>query len=248
MLSCGRVSRFVIASFFISFTFLRSILFDYVEHSFTISVFAFGLFVCNFIFNFVTDAIVLRLMGMTELSDIEYIHRIRQGDTNSYAYLVRRYQRMVFSLVVKTIPNVADAEDVTQEIFVKVYQSLSQFNASSKFSTWLYRVACNYCFSHLRRKREYTISLDDEKNVSNDYSDFEEQLENAEKEERIAWLDEILVQLPPEELWIVTLYYKESASVREIAEITRLNESNVKVKLHRARKWMKAEMEKRMRK
>lgn len=199
-----------------------------------------------FISTFVTNASHLRLMDMTELSDIEYIHRIRQGDTNAFVHLVRRYQRMIFSLVVKMVGNETDAEDITQEIFIKVYQSLAKFREDSKFSTWVYRVACNFCFSHLRKSHETLISLNEETTFDNECSDFEEQLENTAKEERIQWLDALLEQLPAEELWIVTLYYKQNVSVREISEITRLSESNVKVKLHRTRKWIKSEMEKRM--
>ncbi len=182
---------------------------------------------------------------MTNLSDIEYIHRIRQGDTNCFVHLVRRYQQMIFSLVVKMVENETDAEDITQEIFIKVYQSLSKFREDAKFSTWLYRVACNYCFSHFRKHREDLVSLE-ENGVKADFSDFEEEIENADREEKIRCLDEILKQLPPEELWIVTLYYKEDISVREISVITNLSESNVKIKLHRSRKWMKSEMEKRI--
>ncbi len=185
-------------------------------------------------------------MDMTELSDIEYIHRIRQGDTNAFVYLVRRYQRMIFSLVVKMVGNEAEAEDITQEIFIKVYQSLSKFREDSKFSTWIYRVACNFCFSYLRKSRESVVSLNEEITLVSECSDFEEQLENAAKEERIQWLDAVLNELPAEELWVVTLYYKENVSVHEISEITNLSESNVKVKLYRTRKWIKSEMEKRM--
>ena len=199
-----------------------------------------------FISTFVTDVFHLRLMDMTELSDIEYIHRIRQGDANAFVHLVRRYQRMIFSLVVKMVGNETEAEDLTQEIFIKVYQSLAKFREDSKFSTWIYRVACNFCFSHLRKSRENIVSLNEEIALVSECSDFEEQLENAAKEERIQWLDAVLNRLPAEELWIVTLYYKENVSVHEISEITRLSESNVKVKLHRTRKWIKSEMEKRM--
>jgi RNA polymerase sigma-70 factor (ECF subfamily) len=185
-------------------------------------------------------------MDMTNLSDIEYIHRVRQGDTNAFVYLVQRYQRMIFSLVVKTVGNSSEAEDITQEIFIKVYQSLPKFREDSKFSTWLYRVACNFCFSHLRKQRDNFVSLNEEIISAGEFSDFEEQLENAAKEERIQWLDALLKELPAEELWIVTLYYKENLPVHEISEITNLSESNVKVKLHRTRKWIRCEIEKRM--
>ena len=186
-------------------------------------------------------------MDMTEISDIEYIHRIRQGDTNAFVYLVRRYQRMIFSLVVKMVGNQTEVEDLTQEIFIKVYQSLAKFREDSKFSTWIYRVACNFCFSHLRKSHDRFISLNEEMAAANECSDFEQELEQAASEERIQSLDAVLSQLPAEELWIVTLYYKENVSVHEISEITRLSESNVKVKLHRTRKWIRSEMEKRMR-
>lgn len=199
-----------------------------------------------FISIFVTDVACLRLMGMSNLSDIECIQRIRMGDTHAFVHLVHRYQRMIFSLVLKMVDKEADAEDLTQEIFIKVYQSIPKFREDSKFSTWLYRIACNFCFSYMRRPIDNVLSLNEEITSSEDYSDFEENMEQTTKEERMQWLDIVLKLLPAEELWIVTLYYKESMPLREISQITGIGESNVKVKLYRARKWMKSEIEKRM--
>lgn len=195
---------------------------------------------------FVTALVQLRLMVMNHPDDIEYIHRVKDGDIEAFSFLVSRYQRMIFSLVVKTVGDEMEAEDITQEIFIKVYQSLSKFREDSKFSTWVYRIACNFCFSQLRKHKDEVVSLNEEIQTGEQFSDFEEKLAQSQKEERIRLLDNALKKLPPEELWIVTLYYKENVPVNEISKITGIGESNVKVKLFRTRKWLKSEIEKQL--
>ncbi len=181
---------------------------------------------------------------MNNLDDITYIERIRQGDAQAFVYLLRRYRQVVFSLVLRIVENQADAEDVTQDIFIKVYQSLDKFRGDAKFSTWLYRVAYNQSVTHIRHKRENSLPLCDESLSDGEPTDFEENIFRQSREEQLRCLDQALNLLSAEDLWIVTLYYKAEASVREIANITGLSESNVKVKLHRIRLWLKTEIEK----
>lgn len=181
---------------------------------------------------------------MNNLDDITYIERIRQGDAQAFVYLLRRYRQIVFSLVLRIVENQTDAEDVTQDIFIKVYQSLDKFRGDAKFSTWLYRVAYNQSVTHIRHKRENSLPLCDELLSDGEPTDFEENIFRQSREEQLRCLDQALNLLSAEDLWIVTLYYKAEASVREIANITGLSESNVKVKLHRIRLWLKTEIEK----
>src|SRR3989344_1214542 len=92
--------------------------------------------------------------------DLEIIRKVTSGDAAAYQGLVRKYQDKVFRLCVSMLRD-SGAEDAAQEVFIKVYESLSRFRGESAFSTWLYRVASNHCLNILaKRKREKTESLD----------------------------------------------------------------------------------------
>lgn len=111
----------------------------------------------RFYITFVTYQIFLRHTGMAEFDDIYFIRRIKDGHTDAFVHIVRRYERMVFTIVNKIVSRRVEAEDIVQEIFIKVFQSLKQFREESNFATWLYRIAYNTTISELRkRKHEFT--------------------------------------------------------------------------------------------
>ena len=180
---------------------------------------------------------------MTSFDDIYYVRLIKDGDTNAFVHIVRRYQRMVFTIVSKIVINTKDAEDITQEIFIKIYQSLSKFRGESEFSTWLYRIAYNTAITEVRKTKREFLSFDDlaEKAPEHDISD---QIEESGTEERLQYLDTVLKQLNPEDAFLITLFYLNNQSVQDISQISNLSPSNVKVKLHRIRKFMNSEINK----
>src|SRR5258708_4197098 len=96
-------------------------------------------------------------------SDIEIISRVLKGEQQAYAELVKRYQNYVFTLTLRFIKSREDAEEVSQDIFVKAYRSLADFRGESKFSTWLYTIVNTTCITFLRKKRLDVQSLDNEK-------------------------------------------------------------------------------------
>jgi len=98
----------------------------------------------------------------TGLSDTEIISRVLQGEKNAYAELVTRYQNYVFTLTLRFTKNREDAEEISQDIFVKAYRSLADFRGASKFSTWLYTIVNTTCITFLRKKKLEIKSLDDE--------------------------------------------------------------------------------------
>lgn len=173
---------------------------------------------------------------MNLIDDQFYITKIIKGDTKSFAVLVDRYKDLVFTLALRLLKNKEEAEDVSQDIFIKVYKSLSKFKGDSKFSTWIYRITYNSCLDTLKKyKQEYQIvPLDD-------YTGHQAIiLENAfdalaEKEQKQT-IEDCLHRLPNEDSFLLTLYYFEEQSLDEISKILGLTANNVKVKLFRSRK------------
>jgi RNA polymerase sigma-70 factor (ECF subfamily) len=174
-------------------------------------------------------------------SDLFYIQRIKAGDIQAFTAIVSNYQRMVFSIVMKIVGNREDAEDITQDIFIKVFKSLEQFKEESEFSTWLYRIAYNTTLSELRKKKWSFVSINDDFTTENEiFTDEKEE----EIEIKLQYLDKVLKKLPPDEIFLVTLYYMDEQSIENISKISNLSVSNVKVKLHRIRKKLALELNK----
>src|ERR1700754_4756487 len=98
----------------------------------------------------------------SKLSDIELIQQTLSGNQSAYADLVKRHQRFVFTLALRFAKNREDAEEITQDCFVKAYRSLTSFQRQSKFSTWLYSIVYTTAMTSLRKKRIDTVSVDDE--------------------------------------------------------------------------------------
>lgn len=157
------------------------------------------------------------------------------GDAAAYRLLVNKYQHFAYTLAVRITRNDEDAEEVTQDAFVKAYASLSKFKGESKFSTWLYTIVLNLAKSKVRRRKETHQNIDDlnlQTAVDND---------GARKSERSYYVEQAIASLPEDEAAIVTLFYMEDQSLDEISRVMNLTITNTKVKLFRARKKM-AEM------
>lgn len=169
-------------------------------------------------------------------TDTYYIERIQAGDMACFACLLDKYSRQVFSLIVKVVGNREDAEELAQDVFVKVYRNLSSFKGDSSFSTWIYRIAYNTAISETRRKKHEFLAI--EESVINNVSEEEvaDALGRSDNSEQMNRLEAALAQLPPDERAIILLFYMKEKSIDEIAVITGLTASNIKVKLHRIRK------------
>ena len=173
-------------------------------------------------------------------NDLFCIQRIKAGDIRAFSEIVSKYQKMVFSIVLKIVENKEDAEDITQEIFIKVYKSLNSFKDESEFSTWLYRIAYNTTISELRKRKIFYVSINEDSNAVNE--EFTDEEEIDEKEIKLKYLDKVLKKLHPDEIFLVTLYYHEEQSIEAISRISNLSIANVKVKLHRIRKKIALEL------
>ncbi len=169
---------------------------------------------------------------MNSINENDIIERITGGDTEAFSYIVSNYKDMVFNIVCKIIPDCQDAEDITQDVFVKVFQNLDSFKFKSKLTTWIYTIAYNEAINATRRKANDFIAIPDNFDIKDNDTDEEvtysdELLETLKKE---------MVNLDPLDNLLLTLYYNMENSVEEIAEITGLTPANVKVRLFRTRK------------
>lgn len=173
---------------------------------------------------------------MTLNNDQHYINKVKEGDTNSFAILVDNYKDMVFSLALKIMRNREEAEEVSQDTFIKAFRSLHSFKGDSKFSTWLYKITYNNCMDRTKRiSRSYNAQTIDTV-VENKIESSESILDSIERKERAKLIEQCLEELPEEERLILWMFYYQELSLKEIIDVTSYTQANLKVKLHRARK------------
>ena len=179
---------------------------------------------------------------MTREQEAQIVQDVLQGNVNAFEKLVTEYEKNVYNLTLRMTGNAEDAADMTQECFLKAYNSLSAFRGDSKFSVWLYRIATNVCLDFLRsRNRRQTLSLSAE-----DDEGEEVQLDVADESqspelllERGLTRDAVrrgLQSLPDDYRQILLLREIQGLSYEEIAETLSLEAGTVKSRIFRARK------------
>jgi len=178
-------------------------------------------------------------------SDSEIISQVLKGDHNAYALLVERYKSYVFTLTFRFTKNREDAEEVSQDIFVKAYRSLADFKGTAKFSTWLYTIVNTTCITFLIKRRLDVKSLDDERTFEvADSQDSGFRANLVEQKSRLIMVNRAIAMLNPDDAEIITLFYKNEQSLEEISQILGVEVNTAKVRLHRARTRLKDKMEK----
>lgn len=181
----------------------------------------------------------------TGLNDNELISQVLGGDQQAYAVLIDRYKSYVFTLTLRFTKNREDAEEVSQDIFIKAYRALADFRGASKFSTWLYTIVNTTCITFLRKKRLETHSLDNEKVFEvADSLDSGFRANQIEQKSRIAMVNQAIGLLSTDDAEIITLFYKGEQTLDEIAKVLGIESNAVKVRLHRARTRLKEKMQK----
>lgn len=172
--------------------------------------------------------------------DEALVRRAQGGDLAAYEELVRRHQRRVLAIVGGILRRSEDVEDVAQQVFIKVFQSLKRFDLRSAFPTWLYKVTVNECWDYLRKKRvrrlvyEADLSEEQARHLEGGRASDVASSPGRRMEVRDL-LDRLLGELAPEERLMLILKEVEGFSVEEIAQVVDLNVNTVKVRLFRAR-------------
>lgn len=176
------------------------------------------------------------------MEDQIYITQVLEGRTEAFSVLVDRYKDLAYTIALRVARNTEDAEEIAQDGFLKAYNQLHTFKGSAKFSTWLYAIVYRTAISKMRKKKLDVVDVDDYVFEQQGSVTEAPQLEELTAEERKRYISQALKRLPELDALLISLYYIHERSIDEIQEITRLTESNVKVKLHRGRKQLYNEL------
>jgi RNA polymerase sigma-70 factor (ECF subfamily) len=186
---------------------------------------------------------VASIARLGHLPDVELVQTAVAGREASFEELVSRYQRPIAAYVYRMVGDYDSALDLTQEVFIKVYNSLSRYRSEFKFSTWIYKIAHNAAIDHLRRHavREHALtgSVDgDRAEVAIESRRLTPEQE-SERRERCSEIESVVQLLQPSYRELIVLRHSHDLSYDEIAEVTGLPLGTVKNRLFRAREAMR---------
>lgn len=169
----------------------------------------------------------------------EIISRVLNGNLDTFKLLVIQHEKLVISMIRRIIGNDNDVEDISQEVFIKVYQNLSRFKFGSKLSTWIARIAYVSALEHLRKTSGKKAMIADIEEFENSSKDFENPENILEQKSTSEYIQAQISKLPVKYRSLLTLYHLHEMSYQEIEEITGMPEGTVKNYLFRARKLLK---------
>lgn len=150
---------------------------------------------------------------MTIKDDQYYITKITQGDANSFAVLVDRYKDLVYTLAIRMLKNKEEAEEVSQDTFLKVFKSLAKFKGESKFSSWIYRVTYNTCLDKIRKQKRDPIVVTIDEFTEHQVNTIDNALDKLVEKEHKQLIQDCLQLLPGDVGFLLTLYYFEEQSI-----------------------------------
>jgi RNA polymerase sigma-70 factor (ECF subfamily) len=184
------------------------------------------------------------------LSDAEMMLRVKTGDESAFDYLVQKYRRPMIGFMYRMAHNMAAAEDLAQEVFLRIYRSRESYEPSAKFSTWLYRIATNLAVNYARdtrhERRENTLPLDEADAETGQTPDLPDKRANIEEEilrqERLRAIRQKIEALPERQRMAVLMHKYQQMDYRQIAEVLKLSESATKSLLFRAYEALRVEL------
>jgi RNA polymerase sigma-70 factor, ECF subfamily len=182
------------------------------------------------------------MAGAESYTDAEVMLRVKAGDESAFDYLVQKYRRPLVSFMYRMARNSAAAEDLAQEVFLRVYRSRQTYEASAKFTTWLYRIATNLAVNHARDTRherpEVTVSLDEPDEETGTTLDVADGTITAEealvRRERMLAIRGKVEALPERQKLAVIMHKYQQMDYKQIADVLKLSESATKSLLFRA--------------
>ena len=179
---------------------------------------------------------------MTPEQEMHCVRRVLDGDVNAFEQLMHAHEKTVYNLALRALGNPQDAEDVTQEAFLKAYRSLSSFRGDSKFSVWLYRIVSNLCLDFLRarsRRPSQSLTVEDDEGEVGELEIPDEHFSPEKLLDRKLTRESVqrgLASLPDDARQILLLRELKGLSYEEIADVLDLEPGTVKSRIFRARK------------
>ena len=171
------------------------------------------------------------------VSDSEIIERVRGGAKHHFALLVDRYKDKAMTLAMRMLKSHEDAEEATQDAFIRAYNALDKFQGTARFGTWFYRIVYNVCLTRLGKKKDEfdRVDYDDNREYENPAASTPAADIDFESEDMIIFIKKTIETLPAKYGTILTLFYVQDLTHDEICEVTQLPLGTVKVHLFRAR-------------
>lgn len=182
----------------------------------------------------------------------QLIERALEGDQKAYTDIVARFREQIYHFIYRMVKDKAQAEDLTQETFIKAFRALASFNSNYAFSTWLYKIAANNCIDHFRKKKLATTSIDTPIKAKDGdlHRDFPDQDQGPESEliskEQTNQIQSAIDSLPAKYKEAILLRHSQDKSYEEISEELDIPLGTVKVRIFRAREMLKARMKDQM--
>lgn len=185
-----------------------------------------------------------------ELTDAEVMLRVKAGDDSAFDFLVQKYRRPIINFMYRMAHNTAAAEDLAQEVFLRVYRSRSSYEASAKFTTWLYRIATNLGMNYSRDTRherpEKIMNLDEPDEETGQSPDLADKTPSVEEEimqrERLNAIRQKVEALPERQKMAVLMHKYQQMDYRQIADVLKLSESATKSLLFRAYETLRTQL------
>lgn len=173
--------------------------------------------------------------------DIELIKRALAKDQSAYDRLMKKYYNLIYNLVYRMIYKKEDAEDLTQEAFIKAFNSLHKFDNQFAFTTWLFKIATNNCIDYLRKKKLSTFSID--KEIDSEDDDLRIEIPDSENlpdssiinTQRKKVINEAIDSLPEKYRKVIILRHREARDYEEIAKMLKIPLGTVKAHIFRGR-------------
>lgn len=156
----------------------------------------------------------------------ELVKKAREGNSQALNELINNHKELALSIAFKHLKNKEDAEDVVQNSFIIVLNSIKKFRNEAKFSSWLYSIIYHECLKELKKKKQIIEYVPQFYEIENEDTNLYENVS----------VENLIKNLKPNEYTVITLFYLKEKSIKEITKITSLSKSNIKTILHRARK------------
>jgi RNA polymerase sigma-70 factor (ECF subfamily) len=176
---------------------------------------------------------------MDPLNERELVERCRAGDEAAFQALIDRYKDLVFALIARTVQNRSRAEDLAQDVFLRIHRGLPYFRGEARLSTWIYRIVANVCLQEQARPPA-AESLDDERTRARLASNTDRQFGDLELRDR---LEKAIARLPPNYRLLIAAHYLDGVHYEDLADALRLPLGTVKTQLHRAKQQLRRLLE-----
>lgn len=172
-------------------------------------------------------------------NESDLVERCRLGDEDAFQELVDRYKDLVFALIARTVPDRSRAEDIAQDVFLRIHRGLPYFRGEARLSTWIYRIVANVCLQDHTRGRP-SVSLDDDRHANLAPSGSDRQFGDLELRDR---LEKAVARLPANYRLLIAAHYLKGVNYEDLADALQLPLGTVKTQLYRAKQQLRRLLE-----